>query len=74
MSKTMMCDFSAGDRVRRPDAIPFDFAYGREGTVVIEDDGFGIRRLGVRWDGSDRIFEYPADWPMVAAGLREGLG
>jgi hypothetical protein len=49
-----------GARVTKPNATRHDFAFGRTGTVVRELFN-GEVRTGVRWDGSQIIFEYPGD-------------
>ncbi len=50
-----------GVRVQKPDARPFDIAYGQVGTVhwdLLE----GEVVVGVRWDGGFAIYQYPEDY------------
>lgn len=49
--------FETGARVTKPSAIIFDFAFQRIGTVCREDS-----RIGVVWDGSPNVFEYPPEY------------
>ncbi len=53
-------DFAPGARVTKPSARPFDFAYGRMGTIHRElfADGWNS---GVLWDGGGRVIGYSAD-------------
>lgn len=54
--------FETGARVSKPSATPFDFAFRRVGVVCREDG-----HLGVGWEGSSRIYEYPPDTPFARA-------
>ena len=51
---------ATGSRVRKLSAVMVDFAYGREGMVIRETLD-GVTHLGIRWDGSHKVFEYPHD-------------
>ncbi|GEM_PF-6380759 len=63
--------FATGARVTKPSAIPFDFAYGRTGTVVREsvtDEEVRDKDcLGVVWDGSNRAYEYSPETEFAPA-------
>jgi hypothetical protein len=59
-----------GARVRKPSAIPFDFAFGREGTVVREYVD-GRLHEGVCWDGSDSYLQYAGDTILVECPLHK---
>ena len=54
-------EIPSGSRVRKPSAIVFDFAYRRTGTVVRERLEDGREHLGVVWDGSGAVYEYPGE-------------
>lgn len=53
-------DIERGERVRKLDALPCDFAFNREGTVVHA----GPYRA-IAWDGASRAFEYDPDTKVV---------
>jgi hypothetical protein len=57
-------DIPTGARVSKPDAIPFDFAYQRKGTVIRETFE-GQQLSGVRFDGGRVVVEYPDDIEFV---------
>lgn len=54
--------FANGARVRKLNALCFDFAFERIGTVCREEWEDGKEHLGVKWDGGVSIFEYPAEY------------
>ncbi len=49
-----------GERVRKLDAMPFDAAFNREGTVVVSGE-----YRAIHWDGIPRAFFYPSDTKLV---------
>lgn len=56
-----LSEFASGSRVIKPDAIRFDFAFQRIGTVCREVvDGHAC--IGVMWDGAGSIFQYPGEY------------
>ena len=65
MAERQLGCFETGARVTKPSAIVIDFAYQRAGTVCREGS-----HVGVMWDGSPRIFEYPADCLFLGEGDR----
>jgi|HubBroStandDraft_1064217.scaffolds.fasta_scaffold00168_35 hypothetical protein len=59
-------DLPDGARVVKPNAIVFDFAWGKVGTIVSEEvDGRCMR--GVVWDGGERAYEYGEDTVLEIA-------
>ncbi len=53
-------DVERGERVRKLDALPFDYAFNREGTVVHSGD-----YRAIAWDGHRAAFQYPLETKVV---------
>lgn len=61
-------EFPSGARVFKADAICFDFAFNRIGTVYRENVD-GRECIGVLWDGGNSIVEYPEGWPGFESAI-----